>query len=280
DLIGVSGDATNGYYLTYYLNVGGTGFYLADPSLTVTTPTGGSDWNNWTITTCQVASGTEMYLWNRATGALYLWTGLAHTPYQSDLTHTQYTIATSAWNTGADRGLQAADLNSDGTADLYTTAPGGSVQPYLVSLSGTSGTATGGTVLSQDGTQTAGFKIWAEPSDSSWRFGMAETDTAGALYDTATGTANSVHPGVWTKLTATYTQSTGALALFVNGTYAGGGVHAGTWNATGAFQVGDSLNGGTRGGYLAGQVSTVQTWPLALDLGAPPPVTSSTAVTK
>ena len=32
------------------------------------------DWNNWTITTAQLSSGTAMFLWNSSTGALHLWT--------------------------------------------------------------------------------------------------------------------------------------------------------------------------------------------------------------
>ena len=46
--------------------------YQFASTLSTPTPTGDTDWNNWTITTCQVPTGTAMFLWNKTTGAVYL----------------------------------------------------------------------------------------------------------------------------------------------------------------------------------------------------------------
>jgi hypothetical protein len=58
-------------------------------------------------------------------------------------TYTQYVIAdgsTSTWNKGATLTLQAADVNGDGTPDLWTVGAGAVVTAYLATLG--SSTAT------------------------------------------------------------------------------------------------------------------------------------------
>jgi ricin-type beta-trefoil lectin protein/concanavalin A-like lectin/glucanase superfamily protein/fibronectin type III domain protein len=143
DLIGVSGDPLDGYYLEFYPNNDGLGDYpVADP-LATTTPSGGTDWNNWTITTAQLSSGTALYLWDASTGALYLWENLAYDMTAGTLAYTQYTIAdgTSAtWNKGASLSLRAADINGDGSPDLWAVRPDRVVTAYLATLG--SGAAT------------------------------------------------------------------------------------------------------------------------------------------
>ncbi|MET7961574.1 hypothetical protein ABZ356_10375 [Micromonospora zamorensis] len=58
------------------------------------------------------------------------------------LTHTQYQVAAN-WNTGvAISVLQAADVNADGTPDLWTVLPNGTYRAYLISGLSSSGTAT------------------------------------------------------------------------------------------------------------------------------------------
>jgi hypothetical protein len=143
DLIATNGDATNGYFLTYYVNGNGVGFYPAADQLTAAAPDGTMNWNQWSIATAQMASGTAMFLFNQTTGALDLWTNLAHDPYTDDLSYTPYTLRASGWNTGVAVALQAADLNHDGVPDLWTVGPGGTVTTWLTSgLSGTTGTTT------------------------------------------------------------------------------------------------------------------------------------------
>ncbi|MGC5023087.1 hypothetical protein, partial [Micromonospora sp. DT47] len=119
DLIGISRDTTTGdHHLTYYPNFFTTGGYYGVIRTTATTPTGGTDWNNWTIATAQLIGGTAMFLWNPTTGALHLWTDLTLNPDTGQLTYTPYALSTN-WNTGASRTLRAADINTDGTPDLW-----------------------------------------------------------------------------------------------------------------------------------------------------------------
>jgi hypothetical protein len=133
DLIGTTGDANIGYYLEYYVNNNALGDYtsIIDP-LTTQAPDNTLNWNQWSIATAQMASGTAMFLFNKTTGALYLWTNLAHVPYSSYLTYTPYTLRASGWNTGANISLQAADINHDGTPDLWTVGADGTVTSWLV----------------------------------------------------------------------------------------------------------------------------------------------------
>ncbi|GAB3137271.1 hypothetical protein GCM10027290_02700 [Micromonospora sonneratiae] len=142
DLVGTSGDSVNGYHLTYYTNGGWTGGYNSVIRTATATPTAGSDWQNWTITTAQLATGTAMFLWNRTTGALHLWTNLGFDAETGQLTYTPYALATG-WNIGTTQTLQAADIDSDGDADLWTVGPGGQSTAWSVSgLAAGTGTIT------------------------------------------------------------------------------------------------------------------------------------------
>jgi hypothetical protein len=143
DLIAINGDSFDGYYLEFDPNGDGIGNYVTEDPLATPTPTGGSDWNDWTIATAQVASGTAMYLWDSSTGALYLWENLAYHADTGALSYTQYVIADGSavtWNKGATLTLQAADANGDGTPGLWAVGAGGTVTAYLATLG--SGTAT------------------------------------------------------------------------------------------------------------------------------------------
>jgi hypothetical protein len=95
------------------------------------------------MATAQLSSGTAMYLWDASTGALYLWENLAYNINTGAFTYTQYVIAngsTTTWNKGATLTLQAADVNGDGTPDLWAVGAGATVTAYLAILG--SGTAT------------------------------------------------------------------------------------------------------------------------------------------
>ena len=136
DLMGIVGDSTNGYRLTYYPNIGAPSLYFPRLPLSNATPTGGSDWQNWTLASTELASGTALVLRNATTGDLYLWRGVTMTDNgdgTGTLSYTQYRLA-SGWNTGvAISGLTAADLNADGVADLWAVFPDGTVRAYLIS---------------------------------------------------------------------------------------------------------------------------------------------------
>ncbi|MFY1623793.1 LamG-like jellyroll fold domain-containing protein [Micromonospora sp. WMMD735] len=131
DLIGTSGDTTGGHYLTYY-PTGAPGGYQQATRTTALTPTGGTDWNNWTIATAQTNTGTAMFLWNRSTGALHLWTDLTFDLDTAQLTYTSRTLATADWNKATALVLRAADINGDGNPDLWTTGASAAVTAWLV----------------------------------------------------------------------------------------------------------------------------------------------------
>lgn len=360
DLIGVSGDTTgDGWYLEYYPDQNGFGNYQQAIQLATTTPAGGSDWNNWQIATAQVpagaavAAGTAMYLRNPSTGALYLRTGLHYDATSGALSYaSQYTIAdgsAATWNRGAALSLDAADINGDGTPDLWTTSASGVTTAYLatagagtvtlaaqpaqtllaathtwplndsaaspsaataadasgspalpltgsggwswnngdtfdpdVALDGSSGSlatasaavdpnsggltvsvwanpaALGGTVLSQDMSNTASFRLSAT-TGGNWQFCLAQSNVASPAVDCAAGGDALV--GQWAQLTATYDPATTVVNLYEGTVNVGHTAHAklsGIIN--GAFQVGDYKNGGSRTGWFNGQVSQVETW--------------------
>jgi hypothetical protein len=357
DLIAIAGDSF-GYYLSYYANQGNTLNYVAVAQLSTPTPTGGNDWNTWTIATAQTSAGTAMFLWQPSSGALHLWTNLALDPGLGTIRHTAHTLRASGWNTGAALKLQAADIDGNDTPDLWTVGANGQTTAHLTSniAAGTgtitpqtaqnlltadhtwllndatdqsvtgdniakdttgslpatgSGTAkwntgdlfspdvaldgatnstltttgpavttnadftvsvwvkantTGGTVLSQDGTNTAGFKLWAEPTDSSWRFAMPTSNVANPTWNTAQAAAGSVQLGVWTHLTATYKQSSSLMNLYINGVDVAATTRSASWNATGAFRIGSHRTAATTiGGYLNAQVSQVLAWDQVVD---------------
>ncbi|MFC0007277.1 LamG-like jellyroll fold domain-containing protein [Micromonospora siamensis] len=360
DLIGTSGDATHGYRLTYYQNVGAPTLYLNPVRLTTTTPAGDLAWDQWTVATAQLAGGTAMFLWNRTTGALHLWTSLSlPDPTNGQLLFSAYNLG--AWNPGANLTLRAADINSDGTADLWTVGAGGLVTPYLVSnlasgtgtitaqstqslitsdnawqlndaetgsvttardsagsvnatgsggvswstgdqfdpdavFNGSTGTLTtatsvvdtsgdftvsawikpttlGGTVLAQSGANTAGFKLYTDASDKSWRFAMPRSDVAAPTYDTATAGANSARVGVWTQVMANYQKSSNLITIYVNGVNAGRAAHSTGWNATAGLRIGSHKTGSSAyGGWFAGELASVQTWKRSWNVAPAPKV--------
>ncbi|RAO06707.1 LamG-like jellyroll fold domain-containing protein [Micromonospora noduli] len=185
DLIGTSGDPASGYFLTYYSTVFPIiGGYLGAARTTALTPTGATDWNNWTIATAQVNGGTSMFLWNSNTGALHLWTNLAYNEDTRQLTYTPYALSTN-WNRGAALSLRAADVNSDGTADLWTVGGNGLTTAYLVSGLGT--TPTIATQQAQ-GLVTAKH-TWPLNDGGAGATAATAADTSGG--STLTGTGNA-----------------------------------------------------------------------------------------
>jgi hypothetical protein len=361
DLIAVSGSSCTqdcgdvcgaaGYYLTFYVNADATRIYQGGTPLTTKTPDGDCGWNGWTIDTAQVATGTssktDMFLWNKGSGELWLWANLSFDSDTGALSYTPYELS-SHWTGDSNANLVAADINGDGTPDLWTVGSGATVTPWVVSLTGTPSisaltaqalstethtwklddattdgtlvgsatdivgglnatgngatghtgdtfdpdvmlqsanaadlatstaavdtskdftvaawvnlTTTGGTVLSQDGAHTAGFRISANPADNSWLFALSRSDVNSPTWDVAEAHAGSVRPGVWTHLTATYRKASGVAHLYVDGVDTASVTHTTTWSAPNGFQMGDYLGAGTHTDYLNGQLALVQTW--------------------
>jgi hypothetical protein len=132
DLLGIVGSPANGYSLEYYASQNGIGNLAFPAQLALTTPAGGTDWGNWRLASKLLPSGTAVVLWNRSTGALYLWEGVTYSPETGALAYTQYTLAAS-WLPGAElSALQLTDVNADGVPDLWAVTPDGNVTAYVV----------------------------------------------------------------------------------------------------------------------------------------------------
>jgi hypothetical protein len=133
-LLTVSGDATHGYYLEYYNSYGTPGaIFTSVPLTTTTTPDGTMDWNDWQIATSADASGdVDLFLYNAATRDLYLWRDFTIDDTDSTASFTPYRVS-SNWRPGPITTLRAADINGDGTPDLWTVSPDGKVIGWLVS---------------------------------------------------------------------------------------------------------------------------------------------------
>jgi hypothetical protein len=188
DLLGVVNDPTIGPYLDYYVSYDGIAAWAAEQPLITTTPAGDMNWNDWTITSAQVSTGTALILWKRSTGALYLWTGV-ELGYDSDnnelLNYTSYTLKTSGWNTNATGlTLQAADLNHDNTLDLWTVGAGGTVTAYLIANVTGTPTVTAQTAQAL----VTGTHSWKLDDGTTGNVGTAK-DSIGTLDLTGSGTA-------------------------------------------------------------------------------------------
>jgi hypothetical protein len=133
DLFGIVGDPTNGYTLDYYPDQDGIGAYYVATALSVATPTGGTDWQNWRIFSKLLPSGTALALWNPTTGGLYLWEGVTFSAATGALTFTQYTLAATWRPAPTPSTLQLTNVNDDGVPDLWAISPAGDVTAYVVS---------------------------------------------------------------------------------------------------------------------------------------------------
>ncbi|AEV87822.1 hypothetical protein ACWT_6809 [Actinoplanes sp. SE50] len=378
-LLGTSKAADGTYHVNYFENVNGT-FGNPVTLAGLLNPAGGTDWKDWTMAGTLTHDPTtghdsaDMFLWNRSTGALALWRNVQYDNGPKTLTATKYTLNTdvSKWAT-VPTSLQAADINRDGTPDLWALGTGATVTSYLVtgvtSTTGTTGAVanqtpqtlvtgnhawllndqnsgnvdaatakdivgdldasgatagaagatdgatwdtndlfspdvelngpdahtktgylttksmpvptnasftlsvwakptTGGTVLSQDGKNTAAYKLWADPSDKSWRFAMSQGDTTTATWDSATAGPASAPWNAWSQLTVTYDATTGLGILYVNSVYMASFTHTVKWTPADSnttpmpMRIGAHRSGtGTAtAGYFGGKVAFVQTW--------------------
>ncbi|MFJ6797998.1 ricin-type beta-trefoil lectin domain protein [Streptomyces sp. NPDC091268] len=195
-------------------------------------------------------------------------------------------ISTSHWKLNEGTGTTAADLRGRVAAAFSPTGATwaddtvAGTATKVIDLDGTSGAVTatgpaldtnksftvsawtkadnGGVVLSQYGQRASGFMVWND--GGTWRFAVGRQDSDAWDYDT-TGTVNDaakVQLGTWTQLTASYDDTTGLIALYVNGTLAGTGHHAKTtWNAAGPLVLGRYQAQGKPATHLDGRISNV-----------------------
>ncbi|TYB69633.1 trypsin-like serine protease [Nonomuraea sp. PA05] len=203
-----------------------------------------------------ITSSTADHTWTLADAALGAAVG---TTADSAFTGTGLPLTATAgatWKTGDTRS-PAVELNGT-TATLSAGGPA-VVTDADFSLSAWAKPAAGGTVLSQDGVNTAGFKLWAE--NGVWRFAMSRSDVASPVWDTATAPAGSAPAGAWSQVGVTYKAATGVAILWVNGRNVASVRHTVKWKAAGALRAGAHKTGAAGlGGHFKGVLSTLQTW--------------------
>jgi hypothetical protein len=184
DLIGISGNTTspNNYELDLYTNgscagcayPGGYGY---DETLTITSPDGTSDWDNYTIATAGNPASTVLFALDTANGDLYECTS----PIALAAGTGTWASITVPWGSSPPK-LVSADINHAGQTELWTLT-GTSATGYT--LSGTALTA-----------EAAGTPVKGPSNDWPLTDGsdLAQTDTATTAVDTITGSAAALSP--------------------------------------------------------------------------------------
>ncbi|MEV4561565.1 LamG-like jellyroll fold domain-containing protein, partial [Kitasatospora sp. NPDC049285] len=153
------------------------------------------------------------------------------------------------------------DVHLDGAAGTLTAGQAAALNGAFTVSVWAKASAAGGTVLSQDGAQTAGFTLNADSATNQWTFCMATADTAGAGTDCARPGPGSgtVQAEAWTHLTAVYDGAT--MTLYINGVSAGTKAHTAVAGFTGSFRAGAARTSATAvGGWFKGALSTAQVW--------------------
>ena len=180
DLLAINGDSSVGFYLDYYESNGSAGVYSQPTQLSIDTPDGTADWQNWYIASDSENGSLNLLLWDQSTGQLIEW-------YDTTLSSTgtlgyaaAYTLAASGFETGQDlASLQLADAGTDAGSNgalVWAVTTGGTVIPYV--YSDLSGTPTG-VAGAQDPLQTPAHS-WAL-NDGTTGVATSATDTAGGM---------------------------------------------------------------------------------------------------
>ena len=188
--------------------------FSSDVLAATDSPDGSMDWDSWTLASTQIDGATDLYLWDRSTGALDLWTGLsagapgAAFPNATTLNAAdQYPVA-GGWNIGTGNlVLRAGDLGGAPVLWAVDTTDG-SVSTYVPNASDTALTSPA----------TSPQKLVTSAHD--WQLSDAASGNVATAADTTSGTP---------------------LPLTGNGNAA--------WNSDGQFSPDVSLNGTS--GYLS-----------------------------
>jgi hypothetical protein len=90
---------------------------------------------------------------------------------------------------------------------------------------------------------------------------MSAKNEANTTWTVAAARKNSVKPGAWVRLTASYQRSTGEMNLHINNVEAASAKFSTPWKATGPFRFGAGLTSASvTGGYFHGQMAQVLTY--------------------
>jgi hypothetical protein len=200
DLIGISGDATNGYELDLYTNgqcaeCSAGGDYAYDTTLATQAPDGTDDWQNYSLATAQPGGNpgaVVLFALDTATGTLWQYTNSSQSastvigtcdPATTGTCSNWSQITSVPWTTSPST-LLSADINQAGQTELWATI-GGTPAAYTLS----------GTTLSMEvpGGPLPGAAADDWPLNDGSPF--AQTSTATTATDSVTGAAVTVTGG-------------------------------------------------------------------------------------
>ena len=268
DLLGIAGNATTGHYLNYYPAGFAPGIFNPAYSLPeVLTPTGGTDWNTWTITSAQTSDGTGLFLWQASTGKLFLWNSVRFVPDEAGsgvdaFSHTQHLLS-SSWNTGKTLSLSAADINADGRPDLWTVNPSGVVTAWFTGAL----TADGGSITGQlPQTMTAPTHHWMLNDNQQNTITTARDNVGGS---TLTRTGSSIDTPSWDAgdpfaVSADFDGSAGRLSTIGAAVSTTGDFTVSFWTRPEAYEKVSISQEGTLGNFFKIWPSTDTSWKFAM----------------
>ncbi|WP_443062774.1 LamG-like jellyroll fold domain-containing protein [Streptomyces sp. NBC_00390] len=114
-------------------------------------------------------------------------------------------------------------------------------------------------IAAQPGNHSPGFELYYSKTYDRWVFNQYAADTAGSSIVRAMAPQpGGVQANVWTHLMGTYSSSTGALKLYVDGTLVGTTTHTTPWDARRGLQIGAGSYSGTPGSFFPGAVDEVR----------------------
>ncbi|MCQ4082490.1 hypothetical protein NGB36_18250 [Streptomyces sp. RB6PN25] len=170
---------------------------------------------------------------------------------------------TTTWTTDNTRGQTLTFDGSTGYAagsgPALNTAGSYTISAWVNLSSLPTATAT---IASQDGNVNSPFYLTC--TNSSWTFGLSDSDATGATVHQATATGATTG---WTHLVGVYVAPWKEAGLYVNGQLAAVITGVTSWNSTGPFTLGRDKTNGTDSDYFPGQINNVQTWNYALTGG-------------
>ncbi|WP_433040875.1 LamG-like jellyroll fold domain-containing protein [Dactylosporangium sp. CS-033363] len=164
---------------------------------------------------------------------------------------TGYATADLAWS-------PEATFNGSGAA-VATSGPAvNTTQSFTVSAWAKPANLTGTqTVVSQEGTNGAGYALKYSSSTGKWSFAMSGSD-GGTLTQATSSTGATA--GAWVHLTGVFDAATGAMTLYVDGSQAGTATLTGRWNAAGPVAIGRGHTAGAAAEWFNGAVANVQVY--------------------
>ena len=229
DLIGITGDATNGYDLDLFTDTvsgGPTGYGYNQQVLSAQSPDGAtpSDWNNFTLAAAQPGgnpSAAVLLALSTTTGKLYESTNPAQSP-SSIIGTGNWQQITVPWGTSPPA-LLSGDINSAGQTELWTRS-GSTITAYTLTgttlstehsatfspplhdwpLAEGSGTTSADTITGQNATLTGGA-TWIT-GDTSQFGNHIRLDGTGYISPPASAIPTGTNPpkiSIWFKTTST-----------------------------------------------------------------------------